>query len=195
MENSGLTAFEFALLCCLLFCFLVIIDIPSLSKYFLTTGISAATNSYFFVCFLFLSFACNLWIFIYRGQISCHKVFSILPLHIGTIQWFTMRPQSLNSLPCSIYCFISPRILIYPFKGLSRHNSDCCSGEILIQTLSFGFLYQRIIFQTCLSPNNLHLQLQDICVGNKRQLRIACQTCFICRCAMYTECPSAFCQQ
>lgn len=47
MENSGLTAFEFAILCCLLFCFLVIIDIPSLSKYFLTTGISAATNSFF----------------------------------------------------------------------------------------------------------------------------------------------------
>lgn len=65
MENSGLTAFEFAGLCCLLFCFLVIIDIPSLSKYFLTTGISAATIFFYYYYFLFLPFARNLQIFIY----------------------------------------------------------------------------------------------------------------------------------
>lgn len=61
--------------------------------------------------------------------------------------------------------------------------------------LSFGFLYQRIVFQTCLLPNTLHLQLQDIWVGNKTQLRIACQTSFFCRCAMYTEWPPGLCQQ
>lgn len=132
MENFRLTVFEFAFLCCLLFCFLVIIDIPSLPKYFLTTGISAATNSFFFVCFLFLPFACNLWIFIWWGQMSCHKVFSLLSLHIGTIQWFTMRPQSLNSLACSIYCFIYPqiyylsiqRIILAQFNLLVWWNSN-----------------------------------------------------------------------
>lgn len=104
MENSGLTAFGFAIFCCLSLCFLVVInDLPSLSKYFLTTGISVATNAvYLFIYFspspetpficrgrksqFFHSFAANR-----HNTVIYHttKVFRFFPSHHPLFHLFT----------------------------------------------------------------------------------------------------------
>ena len=123
----------------------------------------------------------DLYLFV---EAKSHEVFSSFPCVQARYSDLPCK-QTLDLLPYSIYCFIYSHNYYLSIQRIHPITIQFIAAvSFWSECWALAFFIKVTILKMCLSPNTLHSQLRDICVGNDNFK-------FHARSALFTDVPRA----